>query len=223
MTMNDDEVQRQISIMVSFIDQEAKEKAEEIETKADEEFQIEKGKIVENQRQKIKDHYAKKEKQLNQNKLVQHSHMLNRHRLKVLESRDKMIKDVIEATKNQLAGQKDDPQLLENLMFQSLLQVTESEVTFRCLQEHYDMAVNAANNAATKFSQATNGKTINITIDNSKFLTPDKIGGVILITKKNRLVVDNTLQARVELVSQQLLPEIRTILFGSNPNRRFMD
>merc|ERR1712087_767090 len=132
--------------MVSFIDQEAKEKAEEIETKADEEFQIEKGKIVENQRQKVKEHYAKKEKQLNQNKLVQHSHMLNRHRLKVLESRDKMIKDVIENTKHQLTAHKDDPELLENLMVQSLLQVTESEVTFRCIQEQYNMALEASQN-----------------------------------------------------------------------------
>ena len=81
MTLTDDEVQRQIQIMVSFIDQEAKEKAEEIEAKAEEEFQIEKGRIVQQQRSKIQDHYEKKEKQLQQQKLVQHSHMLNRCRL----------------------------------------------------------------------------------------------------------------------------------------------
>lgn len=81
MTLTDDEVQRQIQIMVSFIDQEAKEKAEEIEAKAEEEFQIEKGRIVQQQRHKIQEHYEKKEKNLQQQKLVQHSHMLNRCRL----------------------------------------------------------------------------------------------------------------------------------------------
>ena len=70
MTLTDDEVQRQIQVMVSFIDQEAKEKAEEIEAKAEEEFQIEKGRIVQQQRQKIQDHYDKKQKQLDQQKLV---------------------------------------------------------------------------------------------------------------------------------------------------------
>lgn len=84
MSLTDDEVQNQIRVMVSFIDQEAKEKAEEIDTKAEEEFQIEKGKIVESQRQKISEHYAKKEKQLNQQKLVKHSHMLNRNRLQAV-------------------------------------------------------------------------------------------------------------------------------------------
>jgi V-type H+-transporting ATPase subunit E len=64
MTLTDDEVQRQIQIMVSFIDQEAKEKAEEIEAKAEEEFQIEKGRIVQQQRHKIQEHYEKKEKNL---------------------------------------------------------------------------------------------------------------------------------------------------------------
>lgn len=50
--------------MVAFIEQEANEKAEEIEAKAEEEFNIEKGRLVQEQRLKIMEFYEKKEKQV---------------------------------------------------------------------------------------------------------------------------------------------------------------
>lgn len=66
--MNDAAVQKQISNMVSFIAKEAEEKASEIRTKADEEFTIEKARIVQNQKHKIAAEYAKKEQQVLVNK-----------------------------------------------------------------------------------------------------------------------------------------------------------
>jgi V-type H+-transporting ATPase subunit E len=50
--------------MMAFIEQEANEKAEEIDAKAEEEFNIEKGRLVQEQRIKIMDYYEKKEKQV---------------------------------------------------------------------------------------------------------------------------------------------------------------
>ena len=50
--------------MMAFIEQEANEKAEEIDAKAEEEFNIEKGRLVTEQRLKIMDFYEKKEKQV---------------------------------------------------------------------------------------------------------------------------------------------------------------
>lgn len=50
--------------MVAFIEQEANEKAEEIEAKAEEEFNIEKGRLVQEQRLKIFEFFEKKEKQV---------------------------------------------------------------------------------------------------------------------------------------------------------------
>jgi vacuolar-type H+-ATPase subunit E/Vma4 len=54
----------QIKHMMAFIEQEANEKAEEIDAKAEEEFNIEKGRLVTEQRLKIMDFYEKKEKQV---------------------------------------------------------------------------------------------------------------------------------------------------------------
>lgn len=38
-----------------------------------------------------------------------------------------------------------------------------------------------------------------------------------------RIKISNTLESRLELIAQQLVPEIRTALFGRNPNRKFTD
>jgi len=222
MTLTDDEVQRQIQIMVSFIEQEAKEKAEEIDTKAEEEFQLEKGKIVESQRRKIREYYEKKDKQLNQHKLVQHSHMLNKNRLQILKARDDEIDKIIDTTKSSLVSKKDDEDLLTGLIVQALLQAIEPNVTLRCLESQQKLIKSLAPKAAKDYSELT-GKQVEITVDEAKYLTADKIGGIILITKKNRLTIDNTILARVDLVSRQLLPEVRNMLFGVNTNRKFMD
>ncbi|EPQ10712.1 V-type proton ATPase subunit E 1 [Myotis brandtii] len=68
MALSDADVQKQIKHMMAFIEQEANEKAEEIDAKAEEEFNIEKGRLVQTQRLKIMEYYEKKEKQIEQQK-----------------------------------------------------------------------------------------------------------------------------------------------------------
>lgn len=48
-------------------------------------------------------------------------------------------------------------------------------------------------------------------------------GGVELVAQNGKFVVENTLESRLDLMSQQMVPELRTILFGRNPNRKFTD
>jgi len=62
--MNDQQVKQQIQQMVSFIRQEADEKANEIKVKAEEEFNIRKLSAVEAARAKIRADYDKKSKQI---------------------------------------------------------------------------------------------------------------------------------------------------------------
>lgn len=61
--LNDDEVLTEMKKMVAFIKQEAMEKAREIQVKADEEFAIEKAKIVRQEAINIDATYEKKTKQ----------------------------------------------------------------------------------------------------------------------------------------------------------------
>ncbi len=48
-------------------------------------------------------------------------------------------------------------------------------------------------------------------------------GGIEILARNGKLRVVNTLESRLEQISQQMIPEMREILFGSNANRRFKD
>ena len=48
-------------------------------------------------------------------------------------------------------------------------------------------------------------------------------GGVELYAFRGRIKVDNSLEARLAMISQHKLPETRTALFGANENRKFRD
>lgn len=63
--------------MIAFIEKEGVERAEEIDAKAEEEFNIEKGRLVVQQMAKIKEHFERKEKQVSLQRKIQSSNMLN--------------------------------------------------------------------------------------------------------------------------------------------------
>ena len=46
---------------------------------------------------------------------------------------------------------------------------------------------------------------------------------IIIVRLAISLQVDNTLEARLAMVSQQILPSMRSKLFGANPSRKFFD
>merc|ERR1712039_360994 len=93
MALSDADVSKQIKHMVAFIEQEASEKAEEIN--------IEKGRLVQQQRLKIMEFYERKEKQVELQKKIQSSNMLNNARLKVLKARDDHVAHVLDDAKKQ--------------------------------------------------------------------------------------------------------------------------
>jgi Archaeal/vacuolar-type H+-ATPase subunit E len=76
--------------------------------------------------------------------------------------------------------------------------------------------------AAAKYKDAT-GKEVILKVDTETFLPPDITGGVELQAQKGRIKISNTLEARLDLIAQQLVPEVRAALFGRNPNRKFAD
>merc|ERR1712173_290574 len=92
----------QLKHMISFMRQEAQEKAEEIDVKAEEEFCIEKSRLVEQQRSKLEEYQNQQEKLIKTNWKVQSSNMLNQARLKVLKARDDHVGQVLDNAKTKL-------------------------------------------------------------------------------------------------------------------------
>ncbi|KAF3859272.1 hypothetical protein F7725_021671 [Dissostichus mawsoni] len=196
MALSDADVQKQIKHMMAFIEQEANEKAEEIDAKAEEEFNIEKGRLVQTQRLKIMEYYEKKEKQIEQQKKIQMSNLMNQARLKVLKARDDMIS--------------------------GLYQLLEPKVTIRCRKQDVQM-VQASIQRNIPIYKAAVKINIEVRIDQDNFIPPDVAGGVEIYNANGKIKVANTMESRLDLMAQQMMPEVRVSLFGVNPNRKFLD
>uniref|UniRef100_A0A665UI29 ATPase H+ transporting V1 subunit E1a n=1 Tax=Echeneis naucrates TaxID=173247 RepID=A0A665UI29_ECHNA len=232
MALTDADVQKQIKHMMAFIEQEASEKVEEIDAKAEEEFNIEKGRLVQTQRVKIMEHYEKKEKQIEQHKKIQMSNLMNQARLKVLKARDDMIMDLLNEARQRLAEIAKDPAryatLLEGLILQGFYQLLEPKVTIRCRQQDVEMVQVRLRRLLflkknTPIYKAAVKSNIDVKIDQECFLPSEICGGVEVYNANGKIKVSNTLESRLELMAYQMIPEIRVNLFGANPNRKFTD
>ncbi|EDO39197.1 predicted protein [Nematostella vectensis] len=226
MALNDAEVKKQIEHMMKFIEQEAKEKAEEIDAKAEEEFNIEKGRLVQQERLKIMNYYEKKEKQVELQKKIQRSNQLNQSRLKVLKSQDDHIKRILDEAVERLGKVTQDQgkyqQIIQGLITQGLYQLLESKVLIRCRKQDVSL-VKAVFGPATEEYKKQTKKEIELTVDEQNFLGPDCAGGIELHAKQGKIKVVNTLESRLEMLGRQMMPEIREILFGRNKGRHFLN
>jgi len=226
MALSDADVQKQIKHMMAFIEQEANEKAEEIDAKAEEEFNIEKGRLVQQQRLKIMEYYEKKEKQVELQKKIQSSNMLNQARLKALKVREDHVRNVLDEARKKLTEVTHNTahyrEILQLLIIQGLYQLTEANVTLRIRQVDIPLVESLLDTVQQEFKQKTK-KDVLLKIDSDNFLSSGSCGGVELLASRGRIKISNTLESRLELIAQQLVPEIRTALFGYNPNRKFND
>ncbi|KAG8227534.1 hypothetical protein J437_LFUL008406 [Ladona fulva] len=204
MALSDADVQKQIKHMMAFIEQEANEKAEEIDAKAEEEFNIEKGRLVQQQRLKIMEYYERKEKQVELQKKIQSSNMLNQARLQVLKVREDHIGRVLDEARKRLG------------------ELLETNVVLRVREADAGLVKSVIEDVQKQYNETTQ-KIVNLKIDTESYLSHDACGGIELLALRGRIKVTNTLESRLELLAQQMIPEIRTLLFGRNPNRKFAD
>ncbi|XP_034247308.1 V-type proton ATPase subunit E [Thrips palmi] len=226
MALSDADVQKQIKHMMAFIEQEANEKAEEIDAKAEEEFNIEKGRLVQQQRLKIMEYFEKKEKQVELQKKIQSSNMLNQARLKALKVREDHIRGVLDEARKRLGevtrNQQKYSNVLQQLIIQGVYQLLEPTVTIRTREVDQGLVKAVLDNCIAEYKNNT-GKDLALKLDSDTFLPVDSVGGVELISNRGRIKISNTLEARLDLIAQQLVPEVRVALFGRNPNRKFLD
>lgn len=221
--LNDDEVISEMNKMVAFIKQEALEKAREIKVKADEEFAIEKAKLVKQEQQAIDAQFEKKRKNAEVAQKIAHSTLTNKSRLKLLQQREEHLQDLFNTARTSIsdlsANESAYSQFLESNILQGLLALLESEVTVRVRHKDADGVAKEAAERAEKRYEEISGRTVKTTIEGS--LSDDIAGGAILISGSGRITVDNTLDERLRLLEDRMLPEIRYDLFGANPNRKF--
>ncbi|KAK4747901.1 hypothetical protein SAY87_014487 [Trapa incisa] len=226
--MNNADVSKQIQQMVRFIRQEAEEKANEISVSAEEEFNIEKLQLVEAEKKKIRQEYERKEKQVEIRKKIEYSMQLNASRIKVLQAQDDVVDSMKEAAGKVLLKAGGDhhvyKKLLKDLIVQSLLRLKEPAVLLRCRKDDVHLLKSVLDSAGEEYAQKANVHLPAIEIDQHVYLPPAPShnntsdlfcsGGVVLASQDGKIVCENTLDARLDVVFRKKLPEIRKWLFG---------
>jgi len=219
--MNDEEVLSEMNKMVAFIKQEALEKAREIKVKADEEFAIEKAKLVKQEQQAIDAQYEKKRKGAEVAQKIADSTLTNKSRLRLLHLREQNLQDLFQAAREQLAtlaSSSQYVQFLQGIIVQGFLQLLENEVIIH-VRDVDAAAAKQATDAASKQYTEISGRQVKYEVVTS--LSPDLAGGVKLVNGDKRITLDNTLDKRLRLLEDRMLPEIRNDLYGINENRKF--
>eukprot|EP00246_Nothoceros_aenigmaticus_P006320 TRINITY_DN1914_c0_g1_i2.p1 TRINITY_DN1914_c0_g1~~TRINITY_DN1914_c0_g1_i2.p1 ORF type:complete len:135 (-),score=25.41 TRINITY_DN1914_c0_g1_i2:113-517(-) len=108
--------------------------------------------------------------------------------------------------------------LLEELILQGLIRLNEPAVQLRCRQGDLRLVDSVIESAKERYAEKLQTSAPDVTVDNQIFLpaAPDCAGGVVLATKDGKIVLENTLESRLEVVFKHQLPEVRKRLFRTS-------
>jgi len=228
--MNNKDAERQILAMIGFIKQEAKEKADDIVRDIEKEATADKLTKERTLTASIKEEYAKKKKDKIVSKRIGRSRKENEARITKMRERDNIIKTLRDEVLEKLADvarNKKYPELIRYLIVQGLMTITENKIILQCRKE--DLAiVKAQVDGAIKLYQdyikENTGIVPKCSVDISNdHLAPAPVkgkkqascaGGVVLSARNGTIVCRNTLDSRLDLCFDNLIPQIRAILFG---------
>ncbi|CAF4143686.1 unnamed protein product, partial [Rotaria sordida] len=115
------------------------------------------------------------------------------------------------------------PTILANLIAQGLYLLMEKEVSIRCRRNDRDLVQQLIPEAIQRYKQDLKQNDIKVTIDEKNFLADESAGGIELFAMGGKIKVSNTIEARLAMIFNQILPEIREKLFGVNQNRKYHD
>lgn len=155
--------------MTAFIRQEALEKAKEIQIKADEEFAIEKSKLVRQETSSIDSQYEKKFKQAGMSQQITRSTLANKTRIKVLSARQELLNDLFEKARGKLADYAEDKgkyqELCKNLILEGLYALNEDKVVVRARKADYDVVKEAMKDAKEEYKKSMEGREVHLELD----------------------------------------------------------
>jgi len=221
--MSDEQVSNELKKMTAFIRQEALEKAREIQLKADEEFAIEKSKLVRQETQSIDSQYEKKFKQAAMSQQITRSTSANKTRLRVLQARQELLDRLFDDARKKIVTKGKDTDYddtLKDLILEGLYMLAEPKIALRGKKSEQDKLKKAAETAAKEYNENTGDKCETV-IDEKDYLPEESAGGVFLSGSAGKIELNNTLDERLKMCETEALPSVRTTLFGANENRKF--
>jgi V-type H+-transporting ATPase subunit E len=174
---------------------------------ADEEFHIEKGKLVRQESSQIEAFFQKKVKQSDIQRKISHSHLINKSRLQVLGAKQQSLQDVFMETKSKLVDLTRNAEayqsLLVNLLLQGFYRLMEPSVMIQVRQQDVSIVQSAIESACKEYEKTLGIKIVCI-IDEKNPLPSTSCGGVILGSLDWTIKCSNTLESRLELLQDQV-------------------
>lgn len=218
--MNSEEAEKQINQMVEFIKAEANEKAEEIKVKAEQEFNISKLEFIEQAKKQIREEYHQKKLNEEIKKKIEKSSLVTHSRLSKIEKRNEIVEKFKDQALTKLSEVSSHPKygdLLVALIVQGLIRLKEKDVTIRVRKDDEALVSELLENARELYRSTIKRDTsldldVKLKIDSSEYLSGVS-GGVTLICNKGKIVLNNTLDQRLNLAFHELKPIIRKIAF----------
>jgi len=223
--LSDDQVASELKKMTAFIRQEALEKAREIHLKADEEFAIEKSKLVRQESSSIDSQYEKKFKQAGMSQQITKSTQANKTRLRVLSARQALLDELFEEARSKVGGAaegQDYDNILKGLILEGMYLLHEPKIAIRARKSDKDK-IEKAIEEATKEYKENMGKDVEAVIDENNPVPDGSSGGVYIVGGKGKIEINNTFDERLKMCETDALPSVRVTLFGHNENRHFKD
>jgi V-type H+-transporting ATPase subunit E len=227
------DAERQIEQMIAFIQQEAKEKADEIKVKTEAEFMAEKLSLQTEASIAIREEFDRKRKERTVAKRIERSKMLNTSRYTIMRHRDDKMKQLKQAVTARLAEVSKNPKykdLLRFLLIQGIMTMQEEHITVQCRKEDEGLVkpmLSEALEAYTGLIEKATGVRPNVKLTMGAENLPagpqqgrqgaSCCGGVVLSAKGGKIVCRNTLDNRLEHAFYNLEPQLRGLLFGVRP------
>lgn len=220
--MDESEAQRQIKQMVNFILNEAKDKAEEIEAKALEDFNIEKLKLVQQMKEKIRQDMARKTKALETQRSIARSKAVNESRLAKMVKRNEYLNQVKDEIGNTLGAimqnKQEATRIYTGLLIEGAMQLIEEDLEVRCRKSDVPLVEACYQAASQKYNQQVKQQTgidkkTRFTTSKTHFLPENSVGGVVVLCHDSLIRVENTLDSRIMQHIDRNTPMMRQILF----------
>lgn len=186
-------------------------------------FNLEKQTLVHEAKLRIQDDFTKKEKDNEVKERIARSSEIGECRVKKMKIRDELLQTLLKDATAKcavVARGGNYPQLLQKLIVQGLIKIEENTAVVYCRAEDKKTVEKILPAAISEYveiikreSGVTLKPTVTLNTDSSKDLGEKSCGGVLLTALNGKLVCDNTMTSRLELVYEELLPSIRAILF----------
>ncbi|KAF5140886.1 v-type proton atpase subunit e [Vairimorpha ceranae] len=183
---------KDIERMITFIKHEAEEKVKEIEIKAIQEYNIEKARLVKQEVDTVEKDFKNKQKNLEIRKLCEESNIINKYKLQYTNQKNNILTEIF----NDLEKQSSSEKLTEDLLQEAVNKINSKDFTVMCLERDKKVVRKVLGNVEIKE------------------LPVFALGGVIIVSRDKKLVIDNSYKSRIESIKKYYCNELNNFIFS---------